>query len=268
MILLGLALIASAGPAPTTSPADIVRQARHALDSSRPDQARLMIGRAVVAGASPADIGHLLADLAFADKDFARAVPLYDAVLAAGVADAQIDEKAGMAKLQTGDLAGAAALLDRATRTTDASWRAWNAQGIVADFQRDWDAADTAFQRALALAPDRAEIFNNVGWSLLLQGRWGEGEAMLERAASLDPKLQRAANNLELARTALSEGLPERGRDESEADWAARLNDAGVVAKLQGDEQKAVAAFTRALEARSEWFVRAANNLELAGRTN
>lgn len=227
-----------------------------------------MIGRAVEAGASPAEIGHLLADLAFANKDFARALPFYDALLAAGVADAQIDERAGMARLQTGDIAGAATLLDRATTAPGASWRAWNAQGVVADFRRDWDAAEAAYQRALALAPDRAEIINNVGWSLLLQGRWADAEQMLERAASLDPSLLRAANNLELARTALAEGLPQRRKDESEGDWAARLNDAGIVAQLQGDDRKAVAAFTRALEARGDWFVRAANNLILTERAN
>jgi Flp pilus assembly protein TadD len=268
MIFLGLALIASAGSIPTVSSAEIIKQARHAIESSRRDQARLMIGRAVEAGATPTDIGHLLADLAFADQDFASAVPLYDALLAAGVADAQVTEKAGVAKLHTGDIAGAATLLDRATSAQGASWRAWNARGVIADFRQEWDAADTAYQRALALAPDRAEIINNLGWSLLLQGRWADGEAMLARAVSLDSSLNRATNNLELARTALSEGLPERAKGESEEDWAARLNDAGVVAKLQGDDRKAVAAFTRALEARSDWFDRAANNLVVTERAN
>ena len=50
---------------------------------------------------------------------------------------------------------------------------------------------------------------------------------------------------------------------ESDADWAARLNDAGVIAKVQGNNKKAVAAFTQAIEARSQYYARAANNLAM-----
>ena len=80
----------------------------------------------------------------------------------------------------------------------------------------------------------------------------------------MDPKSARIAANLELARAAMSEDLPKRRPGESEADWAARLNDAGVIAKVQGNNRKAVAAFTQAIEARSQYYARAANNLATA----
>ena len=73
------------------------------------------------------------------------------------------------------------------------------------------------------------------------------------------------ANNVELARAALAADLPQRRPGESEDDWAMRLNDAGVVARLQGDRARAVAAFARAIEARGSWYERAANNLQAAG---
>ena len=85
-----------------------------------------------------------------------------------------------------------------------------------------------------------------------------------ERAAAMDPKSARIAANLELALAAMSEDLPQRRAGETEADWAARLNDAGVIAKVQGNNRKAVAAFTRAIEARSQYYARAANNLASA----
>ena len=87
---------------------------------------------------------------------------------------------------------------------------------------------------------------------------------MLERAAALDPKSQRIADNLDLARTAVSEDLPQRRPGESDGDWAARLNDAGVMARIRGQQKLAIAAFAQAIEARSQWFERAANNLAIS----
>lgn len=114
------------------------------------------------------------------------------------------------------------------------------------------------------MAPDRAEILNNSGWSLLVRGQWANALSKFERAASLDPESARISANLELARAAISDDLPQRRSGETEQAWAARLNDAGVIARLQGNSKKAVAAFTQAIQARSAYYDRAANNLALA----
>ena len=108
-------------------------------------------------------------------------------------------------------------------------------------------------------------MVNNQGWSLLLRGDWRRAETVFERAAALDPRSKRIASNLELARAALASDLPQRRAGESEHDWAARLNDAGVAAKVLGDRTRAIAAFTQALEVSGSWYTRAANNLEALG---
>jgi tetratricopeptide (TPR) repeat protein len=118
-----------------------------------------------------------------------------------------------------------------------------------------------AAARAAVLSA-RAEIVNNRGWSMLLRGRWVEALTFFEQAAALDRSSARIANNLELARAALAADLPKRLRDESDAKWAARLNDAGVAAQILGDRSRAVAAFSQALQASGRWYSRAANNLE------
>ena len=79
---------------------------------------------------------------------------------------------------------------------------------------------------------------------------------------ALDPKSTRAANNLELAKAAVAAELPQRRKGESDPDFAARLNDAGVVAEQGGNTTRAVAAFTQALEVNDSWYARAANNLK------
>ena len=95
----------------------------------------------------------------------------------------------------------------------------------------------------------------------MLRGHWGEAVASFERALALSPRLPRLANNLELARAAVAADLPARDAGESDEAYAARLNDAGVVAAASGQTKRAEAAFTQAIELRSRWFARAADNL-------
>lgn len=258
-ILLLAATLATATP--TAQP---LSEAAHAIAAGRLEQARIMIAAAVKAGAKGDAIDRLLADLAFESGDFPIALARYKALLATNSADLALAGRAGIAALRTGDVERAAILLERATRSPSASWQAWNARGVAADHRRDWDIADLAYSKALELQPRRASIFNNLGWSLLVRGHWPEAVETLERAAALDPKSQRIADNLDLARTAVSEQLPRRRPGESDSDWAARLNDAGVMARIRGEQKLAIAAFAQAIEARSQWFERAANNLAIS----
>lgn len=257
--LLLAATLAAASPS-----GDPLSEAAHAIAAGRLEQARIMIAAAVKDGVQGDAVDRLLADLSFESGDFPTALARYKALLGTNSGDLALAERAGVAALRTGDLDRAAILLERATTSPTASTRAWNARGVVADLRRDWGVADLAYSKALKLQPKNAKIVNNLGWSLLLRGRWPEAVEALERAAALDPKSQRIADNLDLARTAVSEQLPSRRPDESDTDWAARLNDAGVMARIRGENKLAIAAFAQAIEVRSQWFERAANNLALS----
>ena len=154
-------------------------------------------------------------------------------------------ERAGISALKSGKVDAAIDLLNRSTKWPAATWRAWNARGVAADYKRDWTTADVAYAKAVALAPDEAEIVNNQGWSLLLRGDWKNALGFFERAAARSPKSPRIANNLELARAALATELPRRQPGEADQDWAARLNDAGVAAQIMRGAISATFAFTR-----------------------
>ena len=259
-ILVIAAAIAAAPPAQS----EALSEAAHALSNGRLDQARIMIGNAVRAGAQGPQLDRLLADLAFDSGDYRIALARYEALLTGHPDDALLAERAGICAIYLGDAARATSMIALATASPAASWRAWNARGVLADRRGDWDEADLAYSRSAKAAPGRPEILNNHGWSLLARGRWNEALASLEQAALLDPKSPRIANNLELAKAAVSEDLPRRRDGESDGDWAARLNDAGVVAGIRGDRRRAIAAFAQAISARNRWFERAANNLAAA----
>jgi Flp pilus assembly protein TadD len=259
LIIASLIAAAIASSAPTV--ADRLAEARHAIAVGRLDQARTMTAQAVAMGATGDPVDRLLADLAFATGNIDQALARFEAVMAKAPNEPLLAESAGLAALRLRDSDKAAKYLGRAVALRGATWRAWNGVAVLADRQGDWPAADRAYATALDMAPANAEVLNNMGWSMLLRGQWQEAIAPLARAAALDPTSKRIAANLELARAAQADGLPERRRGESAADWAARLNDAGVIAGVRGDRKRAVAAFARAIEARADWFERAANNL-------
>jgi Flp pilus assembly protein TadD len=234
-----------------------------ALQSGRLEQARIMLDAAIKSGAQGEEVDRLLAELAFRSGDYAAALERYQRLAALHPQEALTLERAGIAAVHVGDIRRATAALNAATMLPGASWRAWNGRGAAADLRRDWEDADLAFGHALELAPDRPEVLNNRGWSLMLRGQWAEALPFIERAAALDPKSRRIADNLELARAAVAEDLPRRRPGEGDSDWAARLNDAGVLAAAGGDRKRAIAAFAQALEASRSWFARAANNLAI-----
>lgn len=262
------ASVAAATPVPAAQAVPvsiIVGEAEHAIHAGRLDQGRLMIARIVGQGVKGPPVEHLMADLDFASGKDREALARYQELLRTSPNDIQMSENAGIAALRVGEIAMAGPLIERATAGPGASWRAWNARGVLADLRRDWAGADAAYARAGEISSGQAEVLNNRGWSRLLRGDWAGAVGFFEQGAALNPKSERMVNNLELARAALAGDLPGRRAGESDRDWAARLNDAGVAAEAMGDTQRAVAAFTQALEASGSWFARAANNLEATG---
>jgi Flp pilus assembly protein TadD len=272
MILSLLAAASLASQSPPVSPAmstaaapadeSILQDAAQAIQGGRLEEARLIVLRAISLGFRGAQIERLNADIAFASGKYLQAMVAYQHL--AGSADKQAGdcEKGAISALQLGRVSDATPLAECAVEPASASWRAWNARGVVADLAQDWATADKAFARAHELAPKEAGVVNNQGWSMLLRGDWASAGPFFEEAVALDPKSRRAANNLELARAALAADLPKRRAGESGQDWAVRLNDAGVAAEMLGDKQRAVAAFTQALDASPIWYDRASNNLQ------
>ena len=251
-------------PAPVAEPLVELSDIDQAIRAGRLEQAQMMVGRAIARGQRGAHVDLILADLAYAQGKYDEALLRYQALLTVAPDDAVLAERAGMSALKAGKVDQAIDLLNRSTKWPGASWRAWNARGVAADYKRDWATADAAYVKAASLAPDEVEVVNNQGWSLLLRGDWNKAVGFFERAAARDPKSTRIANNLELARAALSTDLPRRRPGEEDKDWAARLNDAGVAAQIMGNKARAIAAFSQALEARGSWYDRAANNLKAA----
>ncbi len=104
--------------------------------------------------------------------------------------------------------------------------------GILRDELGQWEQGEAAHRAALALAPDRDYLYNNLGYNLLRQGRIHQARQMLERALSLNPDSRVARNNLGLALAA--EGRPALEHFEKTADAAAAHNNLACALIEQG----------------------------------
>jgi len=75
----------------------------------------------------------------------------------------------------------------------------WGWLGLLRDDAGDWKAGEAAHRKAIALAPDREEFHNNLGYCLLQSGRRPEAAEEFRVALKLHPHSAIAENNLALA---------------------------------------------------------------------
>ena len=259
MIALAAFALMSSTPAASTS----LGEAKHALANNRPQQARILAAKAVAEGTAGPELDKLLADLALSEGRLPEALIRYEQLLLSRPSEIELLEGAALASWRQGDIRKADLYSQRAVTAPGATWRTWGLRAALADDARDWAAADRAYEKASKLFPGRPELLNNQAWSHLLRGDAARAVSLLEEAMSIGPRVPRIANNLELARSALAQELPLRRAGENDETYAARLNDAGVIASFLGDRGRAVAAFSQAIHARPTWSERTAHNLRI-----
>lgn len=104
--------------------------------------------------------------------------------------------------------------------------------GILRDELGQWQQGEAAHRAALALAPNRDSLHNNLGYNLLRQGKLQEARQAFERALALNPDSKAARNNLGLVMAA--EGRPALEQFRKIADPAAAHNNLACALIEQG----------------------------------
>ena len=140
--------------------------------------------------------------------------------------------------------------------------RLWNAKGRLHDNQGEWMESLFSYVRALDIGQLRSGTINNMGMSLLLQGRHKEALKKFDQAVSLSPNTQIYDNNLRMTHIILGDYI--KALDDVAETRASNLfNDAGYVAMQSGRDQLAQIFFTKALQISPVHHAKAQANLDV-----
>lgn len=214
------------------------------------DAGRLVEAEAILAQSAPdrvtIDVVRLQARLFVAQGRGADAMALFARPELAAHLDCA-DRSAWTKAAVVSGHATAPAVAADAAEACPADARIWLARAVLADRAARWDEAARHYARAAALAPDNPRLFVNQGYSLILQRRFAEAEALIAGAAARWPDDVMLQNNWDLARGALGRA-PELRRSDGAQRRAERLNNAGYAALLAGERAAARTLLARALE--------------------
>jgi Flp pilus assembly protein TadD len=253
-------------PAQAAAPANreeaVVRETQRAIDEQRYSDAGKLLDRAFAAGMSDPRLMVLTGELHLARGENEDALASFSSLQITPAVFVQAATGKGIALSRLGRSGEAIQALRQAVASDPGAWRAWNALGVEYDRQKNWQQAELAYAEALKSPSAGAMVYNNRGYSRLLQGRQTEASADFVAALDRDPGFAVARTNLRLALAV--RGEYERATTVSGAeDRAAILNNAGFAALMRGDLEQAESLFTQAIAARGKAYGRAQENLEL-----
>ena len=234
--------------------------AERALSENRHDDAGRLIERVLLAEPENWEARLLFAELHLAAGNPRRAEPIFESLIDKADVDARALQGHGIALTLQGNLDRGMESLQRAVAQDSGLWRAWNALGYHHDSNRDWAAAADSYGKALEGNPDSALVYNNRGFSMLMQKRLKEAVADFNRAMRINPEFEIARENLRLA-LAWQGKYVHAMAGASDRDMARILNNIGFIAVMRGDYGNAEAYLLRAMEADPRYNETAARNL-------
>ena len=234
--------------------------AERAISESRLDDAGRLIERVLFAEPENWEALLLAAELHLASGNPDRAEPIFESLIDKADVGGRALQGHGIALTLRGDRDRGVESLERAVAQDSGLWRAWNALGYHHDLNRDWATAANSYGKALEGNPDSVLIYNNRGFSMLMQKRLEEAVADFNRALQMDPEFEVARENLRLALAWQGKyvhamaGAPNR-------DMPRILNNTGFIALMRGDYGNAEAYLLRAMEIDPLYNDTAARNL-------
>lgn len=242
-------------PAPGT-----LALAERALAEARYGDARALLDRVLVARPDDARARLLAAELLLVQGAAPAAAEAFARLAATPEVGPAAFQGRGLALILLGECEPAGESLRRAVAADPSLWRAWNGLAYCHDLRGAWRQAEASYANGLAARPDSPVLYNNRGFSRLLQRRFVAARADLERALHLNPGFQVARENLRLV-VAWQGDYAAALAGASDRERVTVLNNIGFVALLRGDYASAEAFFLRALELDPRYNERASRNL-------
>ncbi len=178
-------------------------------------------------------------------------------------AEFQAKVRAGLtlAVIWSGDTEDPLSLVNIALRDNPEDHRLWGAKGRLLDKYELWIDAQDAYVQALKTGKILSGTINNMGMSLMRQGRYAEAQEKFQQALELRPETRLYDNNRRMA-LFLQNNYLTALQDLPDDRASTLLNDAGFIAMQQAKNDLAENLFERAIEISPSYYVQAVENLE------
>lgn len=255
-----VALASPAKPKVVVTPR-MVEMAETALIEGRLKVAHQAFARILAADPKNTDAKLGIGEVFLASGNWKQALVVFRDLAAQKALRAVALQGEGLALLRARKPAAAKHKFKQALMLNKTLWRSWNGLGQCQDRLRDFTAARRSYGKAIGLSPETSLVYNNFGYSMLLQGRHKDAEAKFLEALKKDPGMKVAQSNLRLSLAwqgryfEAMAGTPIRQRNKI-------LNNVGFIAMLRGDYRRAEAYLTRAMDGSASFYDVAWRNME------
>lgn len=141
---------------------------------------------------------------------------------------------------------------------------AYDHLGAIHNYNKQYDMALGTFQKALMINPNAAYLYNNLGLAYSMLGRDADAVEAFRKAVMQGAPSAKAYNNMGLALCRMGkyrEGLEAFRASGGEA---AAWNNLGYFFFLDGQNERAIRSFEKAIELEPTYYERAAENLKRA----
>lgn len=194
-----------------------------------------------------------------------EALKAYNMILEEDATQVEALEGKGLALLGLGEVEAARKQLQRANSNEASRWRTLNGLGIAADMDANYDTAARWYGMALESGGDNPLVINNAAYSRIMAGDYVSAETLLQRALVRYPDERRLRNNLAIAQARQGKYQRAIRTWEKNLDRAEARNNAGYIAYLNGDKDKARELIHEARDMSPRYSPAIARNLELVG---
>jgi Flp pilus assembly protein TadD len=235
-------------------------EAEKSIEQNRLNDAKALIQRTLLKDSTNSHAKILWAEYLLASKETQKSWKIFKQHEKDPIFGTRALQGKGISLLLLGKTNEAKKELEKAVQKNPKLWRAWNGLGYYYDSIGDWAQSSNAYNVAIKTNNKSALLFNNRGYSRLLQNQVKLSIEDFTSALQLEPGLENAQLNLRLA-------LAWSGRYEQallgglKKDSAKNLNNVAFVAILKGDLVSAEGLLLRAIELDASYNVIARQNL-------
>ena len=229
------------------------------LDFADPNEAAAYFRKSLVAEPNRTDLKRGLATSLVRAKRPEEAIAVYTDMEQKGEIEAIDRLKFAEALIQSSEWQRAKHQLDQIPPTIE-NFDRYRLEAMIADYQQQWDKADSFYDTARSLTTRPAPIYNNWGISKLSRGDLKGAEEKFRQAIAHDPSFFSAKNNMAIARAKRGDyQLPVVPMSESEK--AQLLHNIALQAVRNGDIDVARGLLEEAIEVSPQHFPEASDKL-------